>query len=213
MLSDRMVAYALALTPLVTLNLGYALAIGAEHLPACIPYLSGCTSTSSTGRSYPERLVFLPGMLLSALLTVLFWRRCAARLGPVRPARVARWLGLLAGLALAAYTISVGYQHDTFRTVRRLGIVGYMLTHYSAQVLFVFAWWRSPLPARGLAWLTAICLVFPLASAGGEIAKALGLGRHAVNNAIEWNAIALISVYFALTGYYFLASETARPQR
>ena len=209
MKSDRVLAMALALAPLLTLNFSYALSASLEHVPACIPYLSGCTSTSSTGRVYPERFVFLPGMLTSALLIVLFWRRCAARLGPARPAAVLRWLGLLAGLSLAAYTISVGQQDPAFKTMRRLGISSYMLTHYGAQLLLLFAWWRSGLDRKGLAWLAAICLVFPLAGAGGEIAKAVGLTRHAVNNVIEWNAIALVCIYYALTGYYFFSIRPA----
>ena len=210
MRSDRVVAFALALAPLLTLNLSYALAIAFEHVPACIPYLSGCTSTSSTGRVLPERLVFLPGMLTSALLIVLFWRRCAARLGPARTATTIRWLGLLAGLSLAAYTVSVGQHAEWFRSMRRFGIIAYMLSHYSAQVLFVFAWARSSLPAKnGLPWLIAICAAFPLAGIGAEFAKSYGLDRHAVNNIIEWNVIALVCVYYALTGYYFFGSRTA----
>ena len=208
MRSDRVLAYALALAPLLTLNFSYVLASGLEHVPACIPYLSGCTSTSSTGRVYPERLVFLPGMLTSALLIVLLWRRCAARLGPARPAAVVRWLGLLAGLSLAAYTVSVGQHHELLKTMRGLGITGYMLTHYSAQILFLLAWWRGPLASKkGIMLLAAICLVFPLAGAGGEIAKASGLDRNAVNNVIEWNAIALVCIFYALVGYFFFAGR------
>ncbi len=206
--TDRAVAYALALTPLLTLNFSYALAVMAEYVPACVPYLTGCTSSSSTGRPMlPKGVVFLPGMLTTALLTVLFWRRCAARLESVPPAAVARWLGLAAGLSLAAYAVSVGQQHDAFRATRSWGIAVYMHTHYAAQILFLLAWWRSALPKRGLVTLLVICILFPVLGVGAEIVKHFGLERHTVNNVVEWNAIALASLYFALTGYFFFASR------
>ena len=52
-----------AVVPLVTVNVCYLIAVGMEHVPACIPYLSGCTSVSSTGRIAPESLIFRAGML------------------------------------------------------------------------------------------------------------------------------------------------------
>ena len=79
----RALPYWAAIVPLVTVNVCYVVAIGLDHLPACIPYLTGCTSVSSTGRIAPESLIFRAGMLPSALIVALFWQRCATflRLG------------------------------------------------------------------------------------------------------------------------------------
>ena len=50
-----------AVVPLVTINVCYVLGVSLDHLPACIPYLSGCTSVSSTGRIAPESLLSKAG--------------------------------------------------------------------------------------------------------------------------------------------------------
>ena len=64
-----------AVVPLVTINVSYLTGVSFEHLPACIPYLSGCTSVSATGRVAPESLIFKAGMLSSAVVLALLWRR------------------------------------------------------------------------------------------------------------------------------------------
>ncbi len=66
-----------AVIPLATVNVCYLVAVGLEHVPACIPYFSGCTSVSSTGRIAPERFIFLAGMLPSVVILMFFWQRFA----------------------------------------------------------------------------------------------------------------------------------------
>ena len=66
-----------AVVPLVTINVCYVLGVSLDHLPACIPYLSGCTSVSSTGRIAPESLISKVGLLSSSVILALLWLRCA----------------------------------------------------------------------------------------------------------------------------------------
>ena len=61
----RPVAWLACLLPLVGVNVAYAIGSSLGDIPACIPYLEGCTSISSAGRHAPQSMVFR-GMMISA---------------------------------------------------------------------------------------------------------------------------------------------------
>ena len=130
-----------AVVPLVTINISYLMAVATEHLPACIPYLSGCTSVSATGRVAPESLIFKTGMLLSAVALPLLWHRSATFLqtGGKRPSRVflLRVFSLLAALSLTLYAVTLGIKGDDFRLLRRIGIDGFAFSNLITEVLFI----------------------------------------------------------------------------
>ena len=124
-----------AVVPLVTINVCYVLGVSLDHLPACIPYLSGCTSVSSTGRIAPESLVSKAGLLSSAVILAFLWLRCATflQLGGQTPSRltVLRVLGFLAALFLALYSVTLGLREEEYRILRRIGIDGFALSSLS----------------------------------------------------------------------------------
>jgi len=200
----RLPALWAALLPLAAFNFCYLVAALLEHVPLCIPYVEGCTSASSAGREFPESWIFKVTMLpLVWILFVLWWQAAtfvelhgAGRTGAV----LMRILGVTAALSLLLYILTLGVTGDDFRGLRRIGINGFALSLFFAQLCFVLAYRRRrPAEMRALlGWLTAICLFVPLASLAGEAAKALGAPRHPVNNAIAWNALWLQSLWFVL---------------
>jgi hypothetical protein len=62
-----------ALVPFVAAHLAYAVSIEAGHVPACVPYLEGCTSISRAARNGLGNHLFRLLMLPSALLLALHW--------------------------------------------------------------------------------------------------------------------------------------------
>src|SRR5690606_9868470 len=62
-----------ALVPFVAAHVAYAISIDAGHVPACMPYVEGCTSISRAARHGLGNLVFRPLMLPCALLLALPW--------------------------------------------------------------------------------------------------------------------------------------------
>ena len=130
-----------AVVPLATVNICYLIAAGLEHVPTCIPYLSGCTSVSSTGRMAPERMVFLAGMLPSALILACFWRGTAAFLkhsgSRQQRLKLVPLLGVIAALSLSVYAITLGSEDMLQRQLRRAGINGFAVSTFVAQLLFI----------------------------------------------------------------------------
>jgi len=193
-----------AVVPLATVNACYLVAVALEHVPACIPYVSGCTSVSSTGRIAPERIIFLAGMLPTAVLLVFFWQRCAVflkhagRFGAGLP--ILRVLGVVAGLSLLAYALTLGSDDPVHRQLRRAGINGFALSTFSAQVLFVSLYRSLRVAGTNVLWqwLVGLSLALPLLSIAAEVAKHAGAPRHAANNIVAWNAFVVASAYYAV---------------
>jgi len=193
-----------AVVPLATINVCYLVAVGLEHVPACIPYFSGCTSVSSTGRIAPERLIFLAGMLPSVVILVFFWQGSAMflKLGGQIGSRVVtlRVLGVIAALSLLTYALTLGSEDDGYRQLRRAGINGFAVSTVLAQVLFISLYRSMRIAAteRLWRWLVGLCVALPLLGIAAEVAKFAGAPRHAANNIAAWNAFVVASAYYAV---------------
>ena len=193
-----------AVVPLATVNVCYLVAVGLEHVPACIPYFSGCTSVSSTGRMAPERFIFLAGMLPTAVILVFFWQRSALflKLGGQFGSRVIalRVLGVIAALSLLSYTLTLGSEDDVYRQSRRAGINGFAVSTLFAQTLFIFFYRSMRIAAtqKLWRWLVGLCMALPLLGIAAEVAKSAGAPRHAANNIVAWNAFVVASAYYAV---------------
>ena len=196
--------YGAALLPLVTFNLCYVIAAVHEHVPTCIPYLQGCTSVSSTGRTSPESLIFKAGMLALAVILALVWHRTAGVLR--KNGRSALRVGVLRGFAflafvsLVTYAVTLGLREEEYRVLRRIGINGFAFSNLLAQISFVVLY--RPLQievTRTLfRWLIVLCIAVPLLGIAAELAKSLGLPRRATNNVVAWNAFLFVAAYYAV---------------
>jgi len=193
-----------AVIPLVTVNVCYLVAVGLEHVPACIPYLQGCTSVSSTGRMAPESLIFRAGMLPTALVLALFWHSCATFLefGGQSGSRLValRVFGIIAALSLMIYALTLGFEENAYRQLRRAGIIGFALSTFAAELLLIVLY--RPMRIAGTEklwrWLIALCVALPLLSISAEVAKWAGVPRRAANNTVAWNAFVVASTYYAV---------------
>lgn len=101
-------------------------------IPACLPFVDGCTSISRAGRHGLANHVFRALMMPAAVVQVMAWwvvaqwlRRMAP---PALPLRGLAWilpLGLVAGVALIVYTAFLGVDGPAYRFLRRYGTVAY----------------------------------------------------------------------------------------
>lgn len=132
-------ALAAALIPLLTIHTTFAVSVLEGHVELCMPYWDSCTSISRTGRYGTSYFIFKGAMLPAALLGILFWwlnGRWLRQLG-IHSTGVAwiPWLGLIACLALAAYTLALGHAGDGFSLIRRIGVVLYFSLTFINELL------------------------------------------------------------------------------
>jgi len=192
------------IVPLVTINICYPIAVAFEHVSACIPYLEGCTSVSSTGRNAPESLIFKTGMLSSAIVLALLWHRCAdfLRRGGQTTSRVnlLRVFGFLAALSLTFYAVTVGLKGAELRFLTRMGVVGFGLSNLLVQLTFIVLYkpMRIIVTQKLFRWLIVFCIAIPLLGVAVEVAKWAGAPDHPSDNLVAWNAFVVVSAYYAV---------------
>ncbi len=199
------------LGPILTVHACYALSASAGFVPACIPYLDGCTSISATGRQGWGYFLFKAGMLPSAVLVIVYWRLCRAWLlaagdvdGP--GLRSLLWLGTAGALFLMLYSVFLGHPGEPYNLLRRFGVSLNLGFTCLAQLLLVWRLGRvqrntglalcPPGTLRAKTWLVAGLLVLGLGSipVSNFIAD-----KDPVENAIEWVFCLLLSSFYMLT--------------
>ena len=195
-----------ALLPLLSFNVCYLVAAGLDHVPQCIPYITGCTSASSAGRLPPESWLFKTGMLPLVAVLYLLWRGLAAGLDARAAATVLRLLALAVAASLLLYVLTLGIAGPEWRSVRRVGIDGFALGNFGAQLVYLAASRPPPGMRARHRGLFLLCLTAPAMVIAAEIAKALGVPRHPVNNVAAWNALLVQSAWFWLLGQFIARS-------
>lgn len=197
---------AVAVVPAVVTHAALALSIAHGHIPACVPYLEGCTSISRAARHGVANSLFQSVMLPMALAHAFNWWLAARALASVLPGsravRALRPLGLVAAVALATYTVALGTEGDFYRWMRRFGIIFYFGCTYLAQLAFQSALARvEPRPGlaqQGMRAILLALLAMGLASTAVTHAVPDEDFKNAIENILEWHLGALMTAWFLL---------------
>lgn len=200
------VPLAIALTLVVAAHLAMALSIHAGHVPACIPYVEGCTSISRAARyglgNHMFRLLVLPCALLVGVHWWLAVRWLRHRGGVSRALLVA---GMLAAAALAVYATFLGTEGAAYRFLRRYGVVVFFGSSYVAQLLFLREALRvERLPQGQRIGMAVVCAAMLLLGLVHVVAMAAIGGsdlQDRLENALEWQLGLLLVAWFALQAW------------
>ena len=143
----------LAAVPTVGIAFAWFAAMAEGYLPACNPFVEGCTTISRTGRQGTAYYLFKIALGPTAGL-YLVWAAAAGhwartRLQAPRTSIALLVLGYLAAVALAVYSAYLGSQGPNFAVYRRLGASTFFATAFLSQLLLYAAWARH---ARRRSW-------------------------------------------------------------
>lgn len=192
---------AIAIVLVVATHLAWWLSLQAGHVPGCIPYLEGCTSISRAARHGLGNHLFRLLVLPCALLVGLHWWLAARWLhGRGGGGAAVLVLGAFAAVSLATYATFLGTEGETYRFLRRYGVIVYFGCSYLAQLLFL---WRLQATGSGDRAARRLMLVICAAM------LALGLTHVAVDaliggtdlqdrleNVFEWHLGVLLVAWF-----------------
>ena len=182
--------------PLVGINLAYWIGVTADVLPACIPYIDGCTSISATGRYPPGDRLFRAVMLPQSVLLASTWLLASQWLKALNPATRAAAPALACGLvgaaALIVYVTYLGSRDPVYELMRRYGIYFYFAGTVFAQI-FLTAALRPSRLRRAMLATVAVPWVLGLVN---FLQKAFGDNPDLLENTIEWIVSLFMQLWF-----------------
>lgn len=175
----------------------------AGAVPDCIPHLQGCASVSESARHGAANVFFKALMIPNALVQVWTWAVAArwVRSQAQSPSadRGLLPLGIIAGLALVVYAITLGTDGDLYTWLRRYGIKFYFAGSFCAMLVFVRQL-RRLAPATGLTqvltWTCAAMLAMGLANILAQVVVADAQFRDHFRDALEWQLVTLFAFWF-----------------
>jgi hypothetical protein len=188
---------ACALVPALAVHAAWLLSLQAGTVPDCIPHLEGCTSISRAARHGSANLLFKALMLPCALVQALHWR-AAARWSGARSVGAA---GLVAALALAAYTAALGTEGAFYQWMRRFGITFYFGATFLAMLAYLRplqAGGKQRLLVRAMLATCALMLALGLASVAASATLADPALKDRVENVLEWQLGVLLTAWFLM---------------
>lgn len=203
--------------PVLVVHACYAISAKAGFIPACIPYLAGCTSISATGRHGVSWVIFKAGMIPAALVMIAYWTLCRRwLLGLGRPdakaVRAMCALGIISALFLILYTIFLGSKGDFYNLMRRYGVTVHLSFGVLAQMLLtrelLLAAQGGALLRIARAQLGVLVALLAIGLASIPVGALMTDPGHA-RNMIEWNFAALMALYYVLTWRAARASAPA----
>ena len=200
-------ALLVALLPLLTTHVSYLVSAYYGAVEWCIPYWDSCTSISATGRQLPAKLIFKFGMIPSAIFAAILWWALwrwfsLKALSETETRRLAMpILGSLAALFLIQYTLALGELGDSYRLLRRSGVVLTFAFTYIAQLLFVYRIKQfsvrylefNPI-YKGMLGLLILLLVVGMLSV--ILDAVLGHDYEAIEDAFEWWMALMLNGFF-----------------
>lgn len=196
------------IVPFVGVHVCYVVAVQYGHLPACIPYIDGCTSISATGRYPPANFLFRAVEMTSAALLLVIWYLTVEWLRALRPGLSGNMAvailisGMTGAIALIVYVTFLGTTEPFYEFMRRFGIYFYFLGTTLAQLFVALSLRSAGNAALGrlpdvMLWLC----VSPFALGLLNLAQKAVLAHataDALENSIEWFASTLMQAYFVV---------------
>jgi len=184
--------------PVLGVGLAYWLGVQSGVLPACVPFIEGCTSISATGRTMPGSMPFRAVMLPHAAFLAILWWVCADWIRQIAPqSRVSSAVvacGIAGAIALVLYVTFLGTQQPFYELMRRFGIYIYFLGTLGSQVLLTVAMPESRLRTAML-WIVGTPWLLGIANL---LQKEVLIQWDSIENSIEWIAALSMQVWFVL---------------
>ena len=185
----------------LTVHVGFALAVREGHIDACWPYWDGCASISKVGRQGDAAHLYRFGLLPYAALLGIYWllnQGWMRQLGLRRGADAMAACGIVSALALAVYLSVLGSHGELYQFMRRVGVMFHFIGAVAAHAMLVHMLapsCRNAGPLRG-PWRALRVLLFALLVMGALSVPAFWVMEEddVLENALEWTGTALIQL-------------------
>ena len=108
-----------------------------------IPYIDGSLSISRAARTYPSYLLFIPGMIITAIFLIQYWISNNNLFKKIDDSRKKNKYFLFFGVGSALFLIfhsiflGINFETDLYKFLRRFVLLGFIIFELIAQTLLV----------------------------------------------------------------------------
>ena len=213
------------LVPLITINTCLLISVNYELLENTffivdqigrsnftIPYLDGSLSISRASRTFPQYLIFKPGMTITSILLFFYWYKNNLLINHFRKTELKNnafmIFGIMSAIFLLIHCILLGLKTDiTFlKFLRRVVLLSFIVFEIIAQSLLVANFFKLKIKLKDYFSLNILKLKFLLVStlvlvAIISIPLLITSGNIHFKHGLEWNYFIGIIIFYLLTNF------------
>ena len=174
-----------------------------------IPYIDGGTSISRSSRTYPQYLLFKPGMIITSWLLIKYWianNKLIKKINDENKNRLFIFFGIGSAVFLILHSIFLGItiEIDSYKFFRRFVLLGFIIFEIIAQALLVSAIFKIKKKIENLInqkiLILKIILVSVLILVAIVSIPILNSVEHSIfKHALEWNYFLGVVTFYLLT--------------
>ena len=179
-----------------------------------IPYLDGSLSISRASRTFPQYLIFKPGMTITAILLCLYWHKNNLLINHFRNTGLKKnafmVFGVLSAFFLLVHSILLGLETDIkiFKFLRRVVLLSFVVFEIIAQSLLVINFYRLKIKLKDYFNSSILKLKIALVSllifiAIISIPLLIVNGNVHFKHALEWNYFIGVIFFYLLTNFFW----------
>jgi|TARA_B100001093_G_scaffold505117_1_gene561967 hypothetical protein len=179
-----------------------------------IPYLDGSLSISRASRTFPQFLIFKPGMFITALLLCLYWYKNNLLINHFKETKSKKnafmVFGILSAIFLIIHSLLLGIETDIkiFKLLRRVVLLSFIVFEIVAQSLLVINFYElkekldtlfNSIVLKFKMILVAVLIFVALIS----IPLLIKSGNVHFKHGLEWNYFIGVILFYLLTHFFW----------
>ena len=179
-----------------------------------VPYLDGSLSISRASRTFPQYLIFKPGMVLTAILLCIYWYKNNSLINQfkneINKRNTFMVFGILSAVFLVIHSLLLGIETDIkiFKFLRRVVLLSFIIFEIVAQTILVLNFYRLKQQINGYFNLGVLNLKIILVSVLITVAVLsvpilITSGNVHFKHGLEWNYFIGVILFYLLTRFFW----------
>ena len=179
-----------------------------------IPYLDGSLSISRASRTFPQYLIFKPGMVLTAILLCIYWYKNNSLINQfkneIKKRNAFMIFGILSAIFLVVHSLLLGVETDIkiFKFLRRVVLLSFIIFEIVAQTMLVLNFYRLKQQINnyfnlGVLKLKIILVSVLITVAVLSIPILITSGNVHFKHGLEWNYFVGVILFYLFTRFFW----------
>ena len=215
------------LVPLITINICLLISVNFDLLENTfftvdqigrsgftIPYLDGSLSISRASRTFPQYLIFKPGMIITAVLLCFYWYKNNLLINHFKNTglkkNVFMVFGVLSAFFLLVHSILLGLETDIkiFKFLRRVILLSFIVFEIIAQSLLVMNFYRLKIRLKyyfnsNILKLKIVLVSLLIFIAIISVPLLIVHGNVHFKHGLEWNYFIGVILFYLLSNFFW----------